>query len=259
MASGNARAATAPPATAPAAGPRTAAARSAPGPASAGPPPASPPPGALVQIVLVDDHAILRQGLRALLGREPDLEVVGEASSAAEAMAVVERSRPAIVLLDMKLSPESDSEGLALCARLTRGYPGLSVLVLSTFVDDALVVSAIQHGACGYVIKDVDTAELVRAIRLVARNGSAFDSRSAAAMVRSIHAPQARSPLTDRELSVLRLVAGGLSNRGIGARLHLSETTVKFHVRNIMRKLEATSRAEAVYKATRSGLDLTSG
>jgi DNA-binding NarL/FixJ family response regulator len=185
------------------------------------------------------------------------LQVVGEASSAGEALAVVERTRPSIVLLDMKLSPASDNDGLELCSRLTKLYPGLSVLVLSTFVDDALVVSAIQHGACGYVVKDVDTLELVRAIRLVAQNGSAFDSRSAAAMARSIHAPRARSPLTDRELNVLRLVANGLSNRRIGAQLHLSETTVKFHVRNIMRKLDATSRAEAVYKATKNGLDLT--
>src|SRR6266496_3075871 len=211
-----------------------------------------------VRIVLVDDHAILRQGLRSLLEREHDLQVVGEASSAGEALAVVERTRPTIVVLDMKLSPASDNDGLGLCARLTKRYPGLSVLVLSTFVDDALVVSAIEHGASGYVVKDVDTVELVRSIRLVARNGSAFDSRSAAAMVRSIHAPQARSPLTDRELNVLRLVANGLSNRGIGAHLHLSETTVKFHVRNIMRKLDATSRAEAVYKAAKNGLDLTS-
>ena len=211
-----------------------------------------------VRIVLVDDHTILRQGLRSLLEREHDLQVVGEASSAGEALAVVERTQPSIALLDMKLSPASDHDGLGLCAQLSKRYPGLRILVLSTFADDPLVVSAIQHGACGYVVKDVDTVELVRAIRLVARNGSAFDSRSAAAMMRSIHVPQARSGLTGRELSVLRLVARGLSNRGIGARLYLSETTVKFHVRNIMRKLDATSRAEAVYKATQAGVDLTS-
>ena len=210
-----------------------------------------------VTIVLIDDHAILRQGLRSLLEREHDLQVVGEASSPGEALAVVQQTRPTIVLLDMKLSPGSDNDGLGLCAQLTKRYPGLGVLVLSTFVDDALVVSAIQHGACGYVVKDVDTQELVRAIRLVAQNGSAFDSRSAAAMMRSIHAPQARSPLTERELNVLRLVANGLSNKGIAAELYLSETTVKFHVRNIMRKLDAASRAEAVYKATRNGLNLT--
>ena len=212
-----------------------------------------------VRIVLVDDHAILRQGLRALLDREHDLQVIGEAGSAREALAaVVERTRPAIVLLDMKLSPASDHDGLSVCAQLIKQYPGLKVLVLSTFADDALVVSAIQHGACGYVVKDVDAIELARAIRLVARNGSAFDSRSAAAMMRSIHAPQSRSALTGRQLSVLRLVAGGLSDRGIGAQLYLSETTVKFHVRNIMRKLDASSRAEAVYKAGEAGVDLTS-
>ena len=148
-----------------------------------------PDAGAPVTIVLIDDHAIVRQGLRSLLEREIDLRVVGEASSAGEALVVVERTRPTIVLLDMKLSPASDSEGLSLCAELTKRYPGLGVLVLSTFVDDALVVSAIQHGACGYVVKDVDTIELVQAIRLVATTGSAFDSRSAAAMMRSIHAP----------------------------------------------------------------------
>ena len=211
-----------------------------------------------VTIVLIDDHAILRQGLRSLLEREHDLQVVGEASSPGEALAVVQRTRPTIVLLDMKLSPGTDNDGLGLCAQLTKRYPGLGVLVLSTFVDDALVVSAIQHGACGYVVKDVDTQELVRAIRLVAQNGSAFDSRSAAAMMRSIHATQDRSPLTERELGVLRLVANGLSNRGIAAQLYLSETTVKFHVRNIMRKLDAASRVEAVYNATKNGLDLTS-
>jgi DNA-binding NarL/FixJ family response regulator len=217
-----------------------------------------PAGGGPVRIVIVDDHPILRQGLRSLLEREHDLQVVGEASSPGEALAVVERSHPTIVLLDMKLSPASDSDGLSVCALLTERYPGLGVLVLSTFLDDALVVNAIQHGARGYVVKDVDTVELVRAIRLVARNGSAFDSRSVAAMVRSINAPPAQSSFTDRELNVLRLVARGLSNRAIGGQLHLSETTVKFHVRNIMRKLDATSRAEAVYKATKTGLDLTS-
>ena len=211
-----------------------------------------------VSIVLVDDHAIVRQGLRALLDREHDLQVIGEAGSAGETLTVVDRTRPAIVLLDMKLSTASDHDGLNVCAQLLNRYPGLRVLVLSTFADDTLVVSAIQHGACGYVVKDVDAVELVRAIRLVARNGSAFDSRSAAAMMRSIHAPRSRSALTGRELSVLRLVAAGLSNRGIGAQLYLSETTVKFHVRNVMRKLDASSRAEAVYKAIKVGVDLTS-
>jgi len=215
-----------------------------------------PDAGAPVTIVVIDDHAIVRQGLRSLLERERDLQVVGDCGSPGEAL-VGAQAQP-VVLLDMKLSPASDHDGLSLCAELTKRYPGLRVLVLSTFADDALVVGAVQHGACGYVVKDVDTVELVGAIRLAVRNGSAFDSRAAAAMMRSIHAPQPRTALTDRELSVLRLVARGLSNRGISARLYLSETTVKFHIRNIMRKLDATSRAEAVYNATKAGVDLTS-
>jgi DNA-binding NarL/FixJ family response regulator len=210
---------------------------------------------ATIDIVLVDDHAIVRQGLRAVLEREADLRVVAEASSPAEALAVVARVRPQVLLLDLKLSPTADAEGLDLCARLTRGNPGLAVLVLTTLLDDHLVVDAIQRGAKGYVVKDVDTSELVRAIRAVSRGDSAFDARSAAAMVRTLNAAgEAESrKLTERELQVLRMLAQGMSNRDIGGRLYISETTVKFHVGNIMRKLEVTRRAEAVYAASKLG------
>ncbi|WP_431877035.1 MadR family response regulator transcription factor [Amycolatopsis sacchari] len=205
-------------------------------------------------IVLVDDHAIVRQGLRTILDREDDLTVIGEAASAAEARAVVDRTRPDIVLLDLKLSTGSDTEGLDLCAELAAGHPGTGVLVLTTFLDDALVVEAIHRGARGYVIKDVETTGLVSAIRAVARGESAFDSRSASAMVRSIRTPRAEPVLTAREQNVLELLARGLSNRDIGARLYISETTVKFHVRNVLRKIGASSRAEAVYEAGKRGL-----
>ncbi|POX56529.1 DNA-binding response regulator [Streptomyces sp. Ru71] len=211
-------------------------------------------PTQVLRIVLVDDHAIVRHGLRSILERESDLEVVGEASTAAEADAVVERTRPEIVLLDLKLSTAADTEGLDLCARLTRRHPDLAVLVLTTFLDDQLVVEAIQHGARGYVVKDVDTTELLRSLRAVARNESAFDSHAAAAMVRSMRVQPERPKFTERELKVLRLLAHGLSNREIGAELYISETTVKFHVRNIMRKMDAGSRAEVVYEASKSGV-----
>ena len=205
-------------------------------------------------IVLVDDHAIVRQGLRSILERERDLRIVGEASTADEAMAVVERTRPAVVLLDLKLSTGADSQGLELCSRLTTCYPSLGVLVLTTFLDDNLVAQAIHRGARGYVIKDVDTTELVRAIRAVVRNESAFDSRSAAAMVRSLRVQPDQPALTERELKVMELLAHGLSNKDIGKQLYISETTVKFHVRNLMRKLNAATRAEAVYEASKLGL-----
>lgn len=209
-----------------------------------------------VGIMLVDDHAIVRQGLRSILEREPDLTVLAEASTAAEALVVVGRVRPDIVLLDLKLSTSSDTEGLELCARLVAEHPGLGVLVLTTFLDDQLVLRAIRVGARGYVVKDVDTSGLIRAIRDVSRGGSAFDARSAAAMVRGLNAPEpaGNQHLTEREQEVLRLLARGHSNRAIGERLYVSETTAKFHVGNILRKLGVSRRAEAVYEAGKLGL-----
>jgi two-component system, NarL family, response regulator DevR len=128
--------------------------------------------------------------------------------------------------------------------------------VLTTFAEDRLVVESVQAGARGYVVKDVDTTELVRAIRAVSRGESAFDARSASAMVRSLSGggPPERERLTERELDVLRLLARGLSNRAIGAELFISETAVKFHVGNLMRKLMVSRRAGAVYAATKLGL-----
>ena len=216
-----------------------------------------PPSGqAVVSIVLVDDHAILRQGIRSILERHPYMCVVGEAATSQEAMAVVSDTRPRIVLLDLKLSTSSDTEGLELCQKLTSTYSDTAVLVLTTFMDDQLVVRAIRSGASGYVVKDVDTRELVRAIQAVSQGESAFDSRSAGAMVRSLNArsPLESKQLTEREREVLSLLARGLSNRDIGKRLYISETTAKFHVGNIIRKLNVSRRAEAVYAASKIGL-----
>jgi len=208
-----------------------------------------------IRLVLVDDHAILRQGLRSVLEREADLVVVGEASSEGEAEAVVRASTPDVVLLDLKLSAGSEFEGLSLCTKLSGAHPGIGLLVLTTFLDEDLVVRAVHAGARGYVVKDVDTTELVRAIRAISAGDSAFDSRSAAAVVRSLSGrTEPRQQLTDRELEVLRLLAAGLSNNKIGEQLYISATTAKFHVSNIMRKLEVSRRAEAVYAASKRGL-----
>jgi two-component system response regulator DevR len=209
-----------------------------------------------VRIMLVDDHAIVRQGLRSILERERDLIVVAEASTPDEALTVIGRSAPHIVLLDLKLSTASDTEGLELCAELTSRHPDIGVLVLTTFLDEQLVLKAIRAGARGYVLKDVDTSGLVRAIRDISRGESAFDARSAAAMVRGLNTPdpEESQQLTAREREVLRLLARGLSNRDIGVKLYISETTAKFHVGNILRKLGVSRRAEAVYEATKLGL-----
>ena len=208
-----------------------------------------------IRLVLVDDHAILREGLRSVLERQGGLVVVGEASSEAEAVAVVLATTPDVVLLDLKLSAGSEYEGLSLCTKLSAAHPGIGLLVLTTFLDEDLVVRAMHAGARGYVVKDVDTTELVRAIRAISAGDSAFDSRSAAAVVRSMSGrADVHQQLTERELEVLRLLATGLSNNQIGEQLYISATTAKFHVSNIMRKLEVSRRAEAVYAASKRGL-----
>lgn len=210
---------------------------------------------ATVGLVLVDDHAILRQGLRSVLEREDDLVVLGEASSEPEADAVVRATSPDVVLLDLKLSTGSDFEGLSLCTRLSASHPGMGLLILTTFLDEELVVRAVHAGARGYVVKDVDTTELVRAIRIIATGGSAFDPRSAAVVVRSLSGrTEPHQQLTDRETEVLRLLAAGFSNNRIGEKLYISSTTAKFHVSNILRKLGVSRRAEAVYAASKRGL-----
>jgi DNA-binding NarL/FixJ family response regulator len=211
-----------------------------------------------IRIALVDDHTVVRQGLRAVLDLEPGLRVVGEAGCPATAVSVVAQTRPDVVLLDLKLSTASDSEGLGLCAQISTRWPDSRVLVLTTLVDEWLVVESIKQGAKGYVVKDVDLTELVRSIRAVCRGEGAFDSHSASVMVRWLHNKQGLdSPaqqITPREREVLALLARGLSNIAIGQRLYISEATVKFHVGNVMRKLGATRRAEAVYAASKIGM-----
>jgi two-component system, NarL family, response regulator DevR len=191
-----------------------------------------------------------------VLEREPDIRVLGEAGTPSQAMAVLATTRPTIVLLDPRLLPSSEAQSINLCATLHPAYPDVPVLVLVEVIDDQLVLDAIRAGARGCLVKEIGTAELVRTVRAVSRGESVFDLRTAAAMVRGIEvAPTAeRRQLTRREREVLRLLARGLTNRAIGKQLYIAETTAKFHVGNIMRKLEVTRRAAAVYIASRAGV-----
>ncbi len=211
-----------------------------------------------IQVAIIDDHAIVRQGLRAMIDREPDLRVVGEAPSARLATAMIERACPRVVLLDLKLSGETEYDGLPLCATITQHYPDSRVVVLTSSADEWLILESIKQGAKGFVLKDVDLTELVRAIRAVHRGESAFDSRSAGVVIRWMYASQrpavAASDITPREREILALLARGLSNVAIGQRLYISAATVKFHVGNVMQKLGARRRAEAVYAASKLGL-----
>ena len=214
-------------------------------------------PPARIRLLIVDDHTIFRQGLRSMLDREPTVDVVGEAATPDESVAAVAAGHPDIVLLDLRLGGDSEAEGLTLCETITRRFPLVGVLVVSTFLTDRLVTDAIRRGAKGYVLKDVDAVQLLQSIAAVRRGESAFDSHAAAVVVRTLSQrsnPPAGATLTAREREILQLVAQGLSNREIGARLYISETTVKFHVHNVMAKMKVRRRAELVFQAGRLGL-----
>ena len=210
-----------------------------------------------IKVGIVDDHSIMRQGLRAMLDREPDLRVVGDADGERTAITMVAQASPDVVLMDLKLTIDGGCEGLDLCAKVAGRFPGSRILVLTTFADEWLVREAIRQGAKGYVVKDVDLTELIRAIRAVYRGESAFDSRSASAVVSWLRREpdaEATAQITPREREILGMLARGLSNVAIGKRLFISDTTVKFHVTNLMHKLGARRRAEAVYAASKLGL-----
>jgi DNA-binding NarL/FixJ family response regulator len=208
------------------------------------------------RVMLVDDHAIIRRGLRSILELEPDISVVAEAGGRSEALRLLDRVQPDVILLDLKLSADHDAEGLELCSEILARRPDSRVIILSTFLDENLLNQSLRRGAKAYVLKEVDVVELVRIIRAVSRGESGFDSRSAE-MVRALvaHSGDALEPdLTAREREVIGLLAHGLTNREIGTRMFVSESTAKFHVHNVMRKLGVRRRAEVAYAAGKLGL-----
>jgi two-component system response regulator DevR len=209
-----------------------------------------------VRILVVDDHTIVRQGLRSILDLEQDFTVVGEAADAEQAVAETARLSPDVVLLDLMLSDHVPAAGLDVCAELHERHPGVRIVVLTTFLEERLLLGALRRGASGYALKDVDVAELARIIRSVHGGQSAFDPRSANLVVRSLAGepgPPAR-PLSERELEVIRLVARGATNPRVARELYVSESTVKYHLRTAMRKLGASDRTELVYRASARGL-----
>ena len=206
--------------------------------------------------MLVDDHAIVRRGLRSILELEPDIAVVAEAGGRDEALRALDRVQPDVILLDLKLSADHDTEGLELCSEILARRPGSRVVILSTFLDQNLLHQSLRRGAKAYVLKEVDVVELVRIIRAVSHGEAGFDSRSAELM-RSLvaHRGDVSAPdLTQREREVVGLLARGLTNREIGTQMFVSESTAKFHVHNVMRKLGVRRRAEVAYAVGKYGL-----
>jgi DNA-binding NarL/FixJ family response regulator len=213
-----------------------------------------------IRVLLVDDQALFREGLRTLLSVHADLDVAGEAGNGQEALERAAALQPDVVLMDVQM-PVLD--GVAATRRLRAALPACRVILLTTFDDDEYVFEGLRAGAVGYLLKDAPSARLVDAIRAAAR-GESFLQPSIAAKVVAEYtrlagsAPAASSGLaevlTERELEILRLLAGGASNKEIAAQLFLAEGTVKNHVTNILGKLGVTGRLQAANRARELGL-----
>jgi len=203
----------------------------------------------MITILIADDHPVVRSGLRGMLGGEPDLSVVGEAASGAEAVTAARALRPRLVLMDLRM-PGGD--GAQATAEIVALGQGTRVVVLTTHETDTDILRAVEAGAAGYLLKDSSRAELLGAIRAAARGETVLAPSVAGKLWRHRHRPQVS--LSPREIEVLGLVAQGLSNADIGARLHVSEATIKTHLLRAFTKLEVSDRTAAVTTAMRLGL-----
>ena len=206
----------------------------------------------MIRVVIVDDHPIVRAGLVALVDAADDLEVVGTASTGLEAVRVAATLAPDVVLMDLRM-PELDGDEAT--ARIIAANPATRVVILTTYESDDAILSAIEAGASGYLLKAAPEAELIAGVRAVAAGEVALAPGVAALLVKRAAAPAPSGPaLSARELDVLRLVAQGLSNRAIGETLFLGEATVKTHLLKAFAKLEVSDRTRAVTKAMELGL-----
>jgi len=207
-----------------------------------------------IKIIIVDDHSVVRQGLRMFLALEEDIEILGEASNGQEAVSLVQKLKPDVVIMDL-LMPVMD--GVTATQIIRREHPDTEVLALTSVLEDAQIVNAIRAGAIGYLLKDTQADELCRAIRAAAAGQVQLSPKVAERLMREIKTPKEpldEVQLTERETEVLRLLAGGKANKEIAQELHISETTVKTHVSNILMKLGVPSRTQAALYAVRIGL-----
>jgi DNA-binding NarL/FixJ family response regulator len=206
----------------------------------------------MTSVVLADDQRVVREGLATLLGLLPDIEVLGTASDGDEVVALVKRLQPDVVLMDLRM-PRCD--GVEATRRLRDQAPGSKVIVLTTYADDRSVLEALRAGARGFLTKDAGAEEIASAITAVVRGDAAIDPAVQHHLVAAVAAgPELPHGLTPREAEVLTLIAEGLSNTEIAARLFVSEATVKSHVNHVFTKTGVRDRAQAVTFAYRNGL-----
>jgi DNA-binding NarL/FixJ family response regulator len=210
-------------------------------------------------VLVVDDHAVVRRGLKAFLDSEPDLEVVGEAEGGAQALELLarlasERRRPQVVVMDLQMEP---LDGIESTRQIRSRYPEVEVVALTSFGEEERVRAALEAGASGYLLKDSDADEVSAAIRAAHRGELPLDPAIARGLTSSLRAESRDEPdaeLTTRELEILRLLGAGKSNKEIAAELAISERTARTHVSNILGKLGLTSRTQAALWAVRQGL-----
>jgi DNA-binding NarL/FixJ family response regulator len=203
-----------------------------------------------IRLVIADDHLVVRAGLRAMLGAEPDFDVVGEATTGAQAIDLADRLRPDVVLMDLRM-PEID--GVAATVRIRERHPNVHVLVLTTYDTDADILKAIEAGATGYLLKDATRDELVRAVRAAATGASVLTPSVASRLMDRLRAPR-QEALSAREIEILEHVARGRTNKEIAAALFISEATVKTHLLHIFAKLDVQDRTQAVTVALDRGV-----
>ena len=204
----------------------------------------------MITVFLVDDHEVVRRGVRDLLEAEPDLAVVGEAATVEAALVRIPVTQPQVAVLDVRLP---DGNGVALCRELRETVPQLACLMLTSFADDQALLDAVLAGAAGYVLKDVRGNDLVAGVRTVAAGGSLLDPRATSivlARLRCPHQPDPLASLSDQERRILVLVGEGLTNREIAVRLFLAEKTVKNYVSNVLAKLGLQRRTQVAVLAT---------
>jgi two-component system, NarL family, response regulator LiaR len=204
-----------------------------------------------VRILIVDDHSVVRQGLKMFLALDPELEVVGEAANGAEALKMVEKLHPDVVLMDL-LMPVMD--GITAIGIIRSDFPEVEVIALTSVLEDASVVNAVRAGAIGYLLKDTEADELCRAIKMAEKGQVQLSPQALERLMREVRAPQDPGKLTERETEVLRLLAQGRSNKEIASALQIGETTAKTHVSSILMKLGVPSRTQAALYALRIGL-----
>lgn len=210
-----------------------------------------------IKVVLVDEHAILREGLASLINRETDMKVVGEASNGIEALQMTEKLIPDVVIIDIQIS---GLDGIETIRRIREKHPPVSILVLTLIDQDKRFHEAIYAGATGYLLKTAPSSDVIEGIRLIFRGGSVLDPVMARKLLDNLtgaRKPELRKStelLTPRELDVLKLMVKGLSNKEMAENLFISDKTVKIHVSNILKKLRVKSRSQAIIYAVQHGL-----